>query len=125
MVERPSFHVGTQSVSENSFPPSVRPTLRYIWLSFRQRSPLRLRHSSQIFHKLWRASDGKQFSDTLWAAFVLCSLSTATWKMERERVFHHSSSLLCGLIPITPIAPQSPPVYPIIHKMETIKYKKP
>jgi len=38
------------SVFENSFPPTARPTLRYIWPSFGQRSPLRLPHSGQISH---------------------------------------------------------------------------
>ena len=35
-------------MSENSFPPSVRPTLRYIWAKFRLHSPLCALHLAQI-----------------------------------------------------------------------------
>ena len=64
-------------MSENSFPPDARPTLRYIWLSFGQRSPLRLPHSGQISPKLWRASEGKQFSVFTFSACFLSRFSSS------------------------------------------------
>ena len=52
-----------QGQFKNLFPPSARPTLRYIWPRFGQRSPLRLPHRDQISRKVGRTADGKQFSN--------------------------------------------------------------
>jgi len=52
-------------VSEKSFPQSARPTLRDISPEFSCRSPLRRPHPGKIYHKLWRTSCRKPFSDTL------------------------------------------------------------
>ena len=54
-----------KSVFENSFPPSARPTLRYICPAFGQHSPLCLPHLGKISHKLGRTSVRKHFSNTL------------------------------------------------------------
>ena len=54
-----------QSVFEKAFPQSARPTLQYILLEFSCHSPLRRLHPDKIFHKLWRTSCRKPFSNTL------------------------------------------------------------
>ena len=54
-----------QSVFEKAFPQSARPTLQYILPEFSCRSPLRRLHPDKIFHKLWRTSCRKLFSNTL------------------------------------------------------------
>ena len=54
-----------QSVFEKAFPQSARPTLQYILLEFSCHSPLRCPHPGKIFHKLWRTSCRKPFSNTL------------------------------------------------------------
>ena len=55
-----------QSVSETSFPLSVRPTLRHIWPQFTSHSPLRRVHLAPISHKAGRTSGRRYVSDMLW-----------------------------------------------------------
>jgi len=52
-------------VFENSFPLSARPILRRNLARIRSTQPAAPPHLDPASHKLWRTSDGKQFSDTL------------------------------------------------------------
>ena len=66
------------SVFENSFPPTARPTLWYIWPSFGQRSPLRLPHSGQISHIILDISSPRSLN---------CDAYHALWVYLTESVF--------------------------------------